>query len=309
MITVFTAVYNRTRTLGKLYKSLKNQSCSDFEWLVIDDGSKDGVDEVVRNWQKEKNDFKIRFFRQEHGGKHRALNLGFKKAKGSFFFSVDSDDWLLEDAIKLVKEWTEAVRGDEDIAGVSGLRIYNNGEVVGAKPKFRGEYIDVSNFEREKYGLLGDKAEVYKTELLKKHAFPEFEGEFFVTEDVCFQEIASDGYKLRWFKEPIYVCEYLEGGLTKTGANSTKGHVENFLGFCYWIRRAIAVKPFYNLHSSIREFSDACCVKNLNQRERAKYICISRVRYIALSYIVAPVSFIWHGILKVIYKIRGGILG
>lgn len=80
------------------------------------------------------------------------------------------------------------------------------------------------DFEREKYNLTGDKAEVYKTEILKKHSFPEFDGEFFMIEDICWIQIVAKGYKIRWYDKPIYACEYLDDGLTKTEANDLKGH-------------------------------------------------------------------------------------
>ena len=44
MITVFTPTYNRERTLRRLYKSLKNQTVKNFEWIVVDDGSSDGTE-------------------------------------------------------------------------------------------------------------------------------------------------------------------------------------------------------------------------------------------------------------------------
>ena len=60
MLTVFTPAYNRAYTIHKCYESLKRQTCKDFEWLIIDDGSTDNTKELVDKWMKEKNDFKIR---------------------------------------------------------------------------------------------------------------------------------------------------------------------------------------------------------------------------------------------------------
>lgn len=80
MITVFTPVYNRVHTIGKLYQSLLRQTDFDFEWLIVDDGSEDGISELVHKWLQEGNaSFPIRFYQQKNGGKHRAVNLGVKK--------------------------------------------------------------------------------------------------------------------------------------------------------------------------------------------------------------------------------------
>ena len=75
--------------------------------------------------------------------------------------------------------------------------------------------MDASSLERRKLHIEGDKAEVFDVEVLKAHPFPEFDGEYFVTEAVCWNAIAANGYKIRWYHEPIYYCEYLEDGLTK----------------------------------------------------------------------------------------------
>ena len=59
-ITVFTPTYNRAYILENLYRSLQRQGYTDFEWLVVDDGSSDGTDKLFDAWQKEDNPFPIR---------------------------------------------------------------------------------------------------------------------------------------------------------------------------------------------------------------------------------------------------------
>ena len=71
MITVFTPTYNRCDTLKRLYKSLLNQNCKDFCWLIVDDGSADDTQKLVSKWIDE-NKISIRYYRQENqGGKIR----------------------------------------------------------------------------------------------------------------------------------------------------------------------------------------------------------------------------------------------
>ena len=76
LLTIFTPTYNRAYILPKLYKSLCAQIESNdlFEWLIIDDASSDNTLELVNKWKAERHSFEIRYYRQEHGGKHRALN-------------------------------------------------------------------------------------------------------------------------------------------------------------------------------------------------------------------------------------------
>ena len=58
-ITVFTPTYNRAYILENLYRSLQRQTCTQFEWLVVDDGSADNTKELFEVWQKEENLFPI----------------------------------------------------------------------------------------------------------------------------------------------------------------------------------------------------------------------------------------------------------
>ena len=104
-VTVFTPTYNRAYILGDLYHSLQRQTCMDFEWLIVDDGSADDTKALVASWQGEENPFPIRYVYQENGGKCRAINRGLKEADGRLFFTVDSDDYLTDDAIEKVIRW------------------------------------------------------------------------------------------------------------------------------------------------------------------------------------------------------------
>ena len=216
-VTVFTPAYNRGFIIEKLYESLRHQTNMNFEWIVIDDGSQDNTQLLFRKWMSEINDFKITYRRVENGGKHRAINKAVEMASSEAFFIVDSDDYLVDSAIEYVIRWFETIRLDNGYAGISGLRGGNSEQPIGGWGKFDTPYIDITNLERKNYGLLKDKAEVYKTSILKKYPFPEYPGENFISESVVWNAIARDGYKLRWYNKIIYICQYLEGGLTRNG--------------------------------------------------------------------------------------------
>ena len=214
MITIFTSVFNRANILWRLYESLIHQTNYDFEWLIVDDGSTDDVKFVVLKWIEEgKLPVNIRYYHQQNGGKHRAINRGVKLAEGEAFFIVDSDDYLEDNAVELVCKWLKAIHNNDSFAGVAGLKANMEGKVAGGSPTFEN-YIDATNIERDKYGLLGDKAEVFKTSVLRKYLFPEFKGENFLPEGIIWDKMANDGLKIRWVNQVIYIYEYLEGGLS-----------------------------------------------------------------------------------------------
>lgn len=237
MISIFTPTYNRGYVIDKLYRSLLDQTDKDFEWIVVDDGSSDGTDKYFEKIMSEDNPFPIYYQKVENGGKHRAINKGVFMAKGTLFFIVDSDDYLLPFSIERIKAWADTLDDSKKWAGISGLRGVSDTKVLGGSNK--EIFVDAKNTERGKYNLLGDKAEIYFTEVLRKYPFPEIEGENFLTEEVVWNRIAVDGYYLRWFNEIIYICNYLEDGLTK---NNTKAE-KNPKGMLVWAKGQLKAFP------------------------------------------------------------------
>lgn len=84
MITVFTPTYNRAYIIEKLYESLCWQTCKGFEWLVVDDGSRDNTKELINSFMAEGR-VNIRYIYQENGGKQRAINRGVIRLKEIYF--------------------------------------------------------------------------------------------------------------------------------------------------------------------------------------------------------------------------------
>lgn len=294
LLTIFTPTYNRAYTLPKLYQSLCNQKKDNyrFEWLIIDDESMDNTQQLVESWIKEERPFEIRYYKQKHGGKHRALNKAFDLAEGEFLFIVDSDDSLTSNAVYLIDKWLLEIKENPIFAGVAGLKVSSKGNVWGGNVSFSNDYVDATDFEREKYHLMGDKAEVYRTSILQKFKFPEIQGEYFVTEDFCWMQIASAGYKLRWYNQPIYICEYLDDGLTNTGANAVSGHKNNHRGYCLYIKKCIEYKPFTIGMAHLREYEKTEKALEISYFDRAKNLKMSVVRYLIMCAFGIPIAYI-----------------
>lgn len=211
-ITVLTTVFNRANLIKRLYDSLIEQTANNFEWLIIDDGSTDNIKDVIDGFTKE-NKLTIRYFFQENGGKHRALNNGISRITSDMTFIVDSDDYLTEDAIETITEYYNKYKNRKDICGFSFLRKFENGKINGPeydKQEFTSDYI---TYRLNKHNW-GDKAEVYFTNILKKYPFIEIEGEKFLVESYVWVKMALD-YNTVYINKAIYVGEYQEDGLTK----------------------------------------------------------------------------------------------
>lgn len=211
MISVFTPTYNRSHLLLRLYESLCKQSHKEFEWIIVDDGSTDNTKAVVDGFIAE-DKIIIRYFQQENGGKHRAINRGVQEARGELFFIVDSDDWLPEDALQMVAKRWEAVKDNPSIGGICGLDMMPDRKVIGSGLPC-DEVICNSLDIRLKHHVTGDLKEVFRTSVLRELPFPEFEGEMFCPEALAWNRIAQQ-YDLLFVNQPIYIADYQPGGLT-----------------------------------------------------------------------------------------------
>jgi glycosyltransferase involved in cell wall biosynthesis len=213
-VTIFTPTYNRAAHLALLYACIKSQSFTSFEWIIVDDGSDDATAEVVNKFISE-SEVNITYQYQQNSGKHIAINNGIKLAAGELFFIVDSDDLLPEDSLSIIHNHWHRLLMDGDVqrfAGLCGLRAAKNGHVIGGNVDY--SVLDASVLEyRYRKGYVGDKAEVYRTDVLRAYPFPSIEGEKFCTEALVWNRIGQS-YQLRFFNERIYTCEYLPGGLS-----------------------------------------------------------------------------------------------
>ena len=234
MITVFTPTYNRAYIIGQLYQSLLAQTCKDFEWVIVDDGSTDNTEQLVKSWQNE-GKIAITYQKKQNGGKPSAINAGVNLARGEYFWIVDSDDTITADGVETCLKWLKTLPKDKKFAGIGGLRGNSKGEVIGST--FKGEYLDTTQLERAKYNIMGDKSEVFYTEVMRRYPFPQFEGEKFVPEALVWNRIAADGYKIRWFNRIIHTTEYLSDGYTQ---NVDKNLIANWQGYSLYVKELMA---------------------------------------------------------------------
>lgn len=236
-ITVFTPTYNRAHIIGNLYQSLQRQGFTDFEWLVIDDGSSDKTQELFDNWVAEKNVFPIRYYKQPNGGKCRAINRGLDLAEGELFFTVDSDDFLTDDALEKVNKWFENLTPDEKIKGVVANRGYSPSQTTNylfSETYLDNSLLDIYSCEQEgKKVFDGERAFIFYTDFHRKYKYPEFGGENFMTEAVVWNRMAHDGYLMRFYNDIIWVFEYKEDGLTKAGSSV---FLKNPHGYGLWLK-------------------------------------------------------------------------
>lgn len=211
-LTILTPTYNRKNYLPKLYDSLRNQTCYDFTWLIIDDGSTDGTDELCSQWTSNCQFFKISYYKKPNGGKQTALNYAYQYIDTKLTFIVDSDDWLTEDAVSTILTYDKKYSQVPNLCGYSFWRLFPDGRVNGKE--FAQNELRCTFFESRILTNDGsDKAEVWYTNILRNNPFPEYPNEKCYPEDGLWLKL-SGPYDMIHINKGIYIGDYLEGGLT-----------------------------------------------------------------------------------------------
>ena len=208
IFTVFTPTFNRSHTLHRVYKSLCAQTFTDFEWVVVDDGSKDNTEEIIMNW-KINAPFPIYYKKQKNRGKHAAINVGVAMAKGDLFLIADSDDEFFPDALEIFyAEWLGIDLSMRDkFAGVTGLCVNKKNKIIGNK--FPSEIFDSTPSEiTYLYKVKGEKWGFLRTSILIEFPFPEIGDLKFYPEGLIWSRIGRK-YLTRYVNKTVrlYFCD------------------------------------------------------------------------------------------------------
>lgn len=214
-LAILTPTYNREELICRCYESLKKQSKKDFVWYVVDDGSADNTEKVINEFISKNRDeklFKIVYIKKQNGGKHTALNEGLKHIGEKYVTILDSDDFYLENAVETILRDLPKIDDDDSICGIGYLKLDTDRKVIGKSYTKDGI---TESFVEQRYNknTFGDKAEVFKTEILKKYPFPVFEGERFLSEATVWATM-SGPYKMLFQNKGFYICDYRGGGLS-----------------------------------------------------------------------------------------------
>lgn len=287
LVTVLTPTYNRASLLPRLYESLCRQTCKDFEWIVVDDGSVDGTEETIRTLSQESgSDFVIRYIKKSNGGKHTAVNLGVRKAKGELTLILDSDDELPPTAIEDIKEeWgrtKEYQTVGKPVGGVCGYMSHKDGKVIG-RPLVEAVCDELSLRYDKK--VKGDMCEVFRTDILRRFPFPEIKGERFCPECLVWNRIAQE-YSLYVFPKVIYLRDYLAGGLTDNIVRiRMKSPVASMMTYAEMLGYEI---PFMSkIKAAINYWRFRHCLKPENKDIRTPGVSLSWL-------IFAPIGWLMH---------------
>lgn len=154
-VTLIVPVYNSEKYIGKCLNSILNQTYTNFEILVVNDGSKDNSQKVIEEYQS-KYPNKIIAINQENKGVSRTRNESIKKANGDYIMFIDNDDFLDSDYIETFV--TEAEKGNYDVVLGGYRRPNENGKII--------KKMKLEETEWSKFMIMAPWAKIYKKQYL-----------------------------------------------------------------------------------------------------------------------------------------------
>ena len=291
-LTIITPTYNREETLKKLYISLCNQTSKMFKWIIVDDGSTDNSQLIADKFIKD-NFFEILYHKRKNSGKHKSINWALQFIDTELVFIVDSDDYLLEDAVEIIlNDWSEHKKSK--IVSLQYLKAESNGILIGNEFKVNYEittHVKSRLFDKVK----GDKAEIWKTEILRDNKFIEFENEKFLSEQYSYFQI-SGSEKVLTINKIIYFSEYRTDGLSNKirylQFTNPNGAIENaIITAIYTKSLVVRLKQFLMITAlSFRKTTKSLIVN------------IKRAKYNLIWLSIIPLSILFYYYLKHLYQ-------
>ncbi len=161
-ISIIVPIYNAEKYLNKCIDSIINQTKKELEILLINDGSTDNSEKIIKNYK----DKRIKYYKNKNQGIGKTRNFGIEKATGKYLMFLDSDDYLEKNACE--KFFTKINNNNLDIVLSNYYKVYSNGNI---------EEIFVPSFKvsslKENPNILSEHlapwAKLYRRELIVKN--------------------------------------------------------------------------------------------------------------------------------------------
>ncbi|WP_016991392.1 glycosyltransferase family 2 protein [Flavobacterium sp. ACAM 123] len=122
LVSIIVPCYNQAQFLDEALQSVLDQTYTDWECIIVNDGSPDHTEEVAKKWAAKDNRFN--YYYKENGGLSSARNLGLEKAKGDFIQFLDSDDCIDKTKLELSLEQFNATENSGVTIVISNFRMF-----------------------------------------------------------------------------------------------------------------------------------------------------------------------------------------
>lgn len=213
-ISIVTATYNRKHLLERLYHSILENSYDydHIEWLIMDDGSTESIDDMVEEWKSNVN-FPIFLFHQKNKGKMAAINSLIPRTTGDVIIEMDDDDYFVSSVFSDIVLEHKKIMDDENIYGV----IYekkltkNNRKIPASFSKKVYRLYDLHYKKNADF----DMALTFKGDYRRLFSYELEHEEKFITEARMYYKMDQGMKGFLICDDSIMICEYQEDGYTK----------------------------------------------------------------------------------------------
>ena len=222
-VSIIVPVYNAEKTIGRCIDSILGQQYTDFELLLVDDGSKDGSGAICDSYALA--DSRVQVIHKENTGVSDTRNIGISRAAGVYLQFLDSDDWITPDATKLLVEIARDHDCDlviSDFYRVVGERVSRKGDIDEDRVLTREEYAahmmeQPADFY---YGVLWNK--LYRRDIVESHRL-RMDPELSWCEDFMFNlEYIRHAQRFYALQVPIYYYVKTKGSLASQSLSISK---------------------------------------------------------------------------------------
>jgi len=221
LLQIYTVTYNRPEQLERLYHSLlklKPVATVEFLWLVVYNGMPELVRQVHEKIQYQNKISYDAIILEKNLGLTPALNVAHKALKGRYALRIDDDDIILDTALEIIASIIQRLDADETLSGALFDMVDKDGNTIGDPLSDFPE--QASNFTYQyRLKLKGDKARLYKTDLIKLQFYPVFKGELYVLDSYVYYRI-DHHYKLVAVPKPLIERSYYDDGITLNAAKT-----------------------------------------------------------------------------------------
>lgn len=245
MVSIVVVVFNLEKYIKKCLDSILNQSFSEYEIVIINDGSTDNTASICKEIAE--TDKRIRYIEKKNEGQGSARNLGLKLAKGEYITFVDGDDWIEKDAISKMYSSIEKTKSDICVGDINYVYqdISENRNVISRMRYLDGEIIN----RNEDYGKISKLrtftwGKMYRTDFLRTIGFEQ--------KTYAYEDVASIPIVLIQAEKIVYTSTVVYNYLKTRSGNTIndKRKVKDLLVALTELLDTCKNKGFYDLYEN-----------------------------------------------------------
>lgn len=202
LISIIVPVYNAELYLPRCIESIEQQTITDWELLLVDDGSSDNSGRICDKYAE--NDDRIKVFHKENGGAAAARHYGIKKATGDYLVFVDADDSIPADSLNLLYSYSNEYDVDIAVGGYTRIFSDQKKDYCGLSSKQMSGTELLFLLVSGNWRIYGPVAKLFKKSLFKKE-FPHIPKMICVGEDLLMNiHLATQAYSVAFVPYSVY---------------------------------------------------------------------------------------------------------